>query len=192
MALLGSEHSLRFVLWRTNTATTMGFLKKLKFWRQLTSKKTRPGEKRNGGQTSRTLKEQDALHSLDDSIVVQDTQLLDGSRVLEDQQVQQGPQFLQDPQGSTEDPRSCDAATITVDPTTVEACVSTEDPRNCDAATMTVDPPTVEACVFTEDPRCCDATTMTVDPTKVDACVHQGSKDFQCVNNDCGSHCHVC
>ena len=143
----------------------MGFFKKLKFWRKLTSKKTRPAEKRNGGQTSRTLKEQDALLSFDDSIVVQDTQLLDGSRLLEDQQVQEGPQ------GSTEDPRSCDAATMTVDPTTVEACVSTEDPRSCVAATMTVEPTTVEECVSTEDPRNCDAATMTVDPTTVELCV---------------------
>ena len=72
---------------------------------------------------------------------------------------------------STEDPRTCDAATMTVDPTTVEACVSTEDPRSCDVATMTVDPTTVEACVSTEDPRSCDAATMTVDKTMVDACV---------------------
>ena len=72
---------------------------------------------------------------------------------------------------STEDPRSCDVATMTVDPTTMEACVSTEDPRYCDAATMTEEPTTVEACVSTEDTRNCDAATMTVDPTMVDAYV---------------------
>jgi len=65
----------------------------------------------------------------------------------------------------TEDPRSCDAAAMTVDPTKVEACVSTEDPRSCDAATVTVDPTKVDAYVSTEDQRTCDVSTMTVDPT---------------------------
>jgi hypothetical protein len=76
---------------------------------------------------------------------------------------------------STEDPRSCDAATVTVDATNVDACVSTEGPkkkrsrnnrkRNNKTATK------VDACVSTVDPGRCDAATVTVDPTKVDECV---------------------
>jgi len=92
-------------------------------------------------------------------------------KFLEDPQLLEGPQAQEDPQGSNKDPRSCDAATMTVDPTTVEACVSTEDPMSYDAATMTVDPTTVEACVSTEDPRNREAATMTVDPTTEEACV---------------------
>jgi len=147
----------------------MGFFKKLKFWRKLTMKKTRNGEKRNGGQTSRTLKEQDALLSIDDPVVVQVTQFLEDPQPPEGPQAQEDPQVLEDPQGSTEDPRICDVATMTVDPTTVEACESTEDPRICDVAAMTVDPTTVEACVSTEDPRICDVAAMTVDLTTVEA-----------------------
>ena len=54
---------------------------------------------------------------------------------------------------------------MTVDPTKVEACVSTEDPRSCDAATVTVDPTKVDAYVSTEDQRTCGVSTTTVDPT---------------------------
>jgi len=58
--------------------------------------------------------------------------------------------------------------------TKVDACVSTEDPRICDASTMTMDltvmcaaythtkPTKLDACVSTEDPRTCDASTVTV------------------------------
>ena len=36
-------------------------------------------------------------------------------------------------------------------PTKVDACVSTEDPRTSDAATVTMDPTNVDACVSTEN-----------------------------------------
>ena len=72
---------------------------------------------------------------------------------------------------STEDPRNCDASTVTMEPTKGDACVSTEVQRTSDASTVTMDTTKVDACVSTEDPRTCDAETVTVDPTKADACV---------------------
>jgi hypothetical protein len=71
-------------------------------------------------------------------------------------------------------------------PIMVEACVSTEDPRTCDAATVSMDPTVMcvaytqteetrmdglDACVSTEDPRTCDAATVSTDPTVV-CCLH--------------------
>jgi hypothetical protein len=51
-------------------------------------------------------------------------------------------------------------------PTKDDGCVSTEDPRNCDAATMTNNTPTkVDACVTTDVPRTYDAATVSMDPT---------------------------
>ena len=48
--------------------------------------------------------------------------------------------------------------------TKVGVCVSIEDPRICDTATLTTDPTKVDACV-SEDPRTSDAATLTMDPT---------------------------
>jgi hypothetical protein len=50
---------------------------------------------------------------------------------------------------SIEDPWTCDAATVTMDPSNVDACVSTEDPRTCNAATLTMDP-TVMCAAYTQ------------------------------------------
>ena len=75
---------------------------------------------------------------------------------------------------STDDPQTCDAATVSKDLTVnVDACVSTDNPQTCDAATESKDPTVkVDACVSTDDPQTCDAATVSNDPTvKVDACV---------------------
>ena len=50
---------------------------------------------------------------------------------------------------STEEPWVCDASTMTVDLTKVDAYVSTEDPGTCDASTMTMDP-TVMCVAYTQ------------------------------------------
>jgi len=52
---------------------------------------------------------------------------------------------------STEDPRTCDAATVTMASTKVDAFVSTKDPQTCDAATLTMDP-TVMCAAYTQRP----------------------------------------
>ena len=48
-----------------------------------------------------------------------------------------------------EDPRTCDAATVTMDLTMVDACVSTDDHLTCNAATLTMDP-TVMCAAYTQ------------------------------------------
>jgi len=53
-------------------------------------------------------------------------------------------------------------------PTKVDAYMSTEDPWTCDAASLTMDPMKVDACVPTKDPKTCDAASLTMDPTKVE------------------------
>jgi len=52
---------------------------------------------------------------------------------------------------------------VSVDPPKVDACVSTEEQRTCDGSTMTMEPVTikVDACVSTEKQRTFDATTTT-------------------------------
>ena len=52
---------------------------------------------------------------------------------------------------SMEDPRTCDDATVTMDPTKVDAFVSPKDPQTCDVGTLNMDP-TVMCGVYTQRP----------------------------------------